>query len=122
VRRLVALAGPVYVAAGLLHFVFPRAYQRILPPWLPAPRQLVYASGAAEIAGGAALTARPPGLRRFGGRLMAATLLAIFPANVHMAMHPERYRGIPGGRAALYARLPFQAAFIAWARAAARRR
>jgi uncharacterized membrane protein len=48
-----------------------------------------------------------------------ATLAAVFPANVHMALHPERYPRIPGGRPALIARLPIQAVFIAWARAAA---
>jgi uncharacterized membrane protein len=44
----------------------------------------------------------------------------VFPANVHMAVHPERYQDVPGGAAALYARLPLQAVFIAWARAAGR--
>ena len=48
-----------------------------------------------------------------------ATLVALFPANVWMAQHPERYR-VPGGRAALIARLPFQAVFIALVRAAMR--
>jgi uncharacterized membrane protein len=47
-----------------------------------------------------------------------ATLIAVFPANVHMALHPDRYQRVPGGRAALIARLPLQAVFIAWARAA----
>jgi uncharacterized membrane protein len=46
------------------------------------------------------------------------TLIAVFPANVHMALHPDRYRMIRGGRPALIARLPLQAVFIAWARAA----
>ena len=53
-------------------------------------------------------------------RLLVATLVAVFPANVWMAQHPERYR-VPGGRAALIARLPLQAVFIAWVRSAARR-
>ena len=44
------------------------------------------------------------------------TLLAVFPANVHMALEPEKFeQGIPGGRAALYARLPVQMLFVAWA-------
>jgi uncharacterized membrane protein len=121
-RLLLALAGPVYVAAGLLHFLKPRIYERIMPPWLPAHRALVYASGVAEMAGGAALLAPSRGVRRFGGRFMTATLVAIFPANVHMALNPDEYRGIPGGRPALYARLPFQALFIAWALASGNRR
>ena len=44
-----------------------------------------------------------------------ATLLGVFPANVHMALNPERYEDLPGGAVALYARLPVQALFIAWA-------
>ncbi len=46
------------------------------------------------------------------------TLIAVFPANVHMALHPDRYRRIPGGRPSLIARLPLQALMIAWAWAA----
>jgi uncharacterized membrane protein len=40
----------------------------------------------------------------------------VFPANLHMALQPERFeKGVPGGRTALYARLPVQVLFIAWA-------
>lgn len=112
------LFGPGFVLAGILHFVIPRTYEAIMPDYLPAHRALVYASGAAEIASGAALL--HPRTRRLGGRLSIATLVAVFPANVHMALHPERYTRIPGGRPALLGRLPLQAVFIAWARAAAR--
>jgi uncharacterized membrane protein len=51
--------------------------------------------------------------------LLQATLVAIFPANLHMALHAEDYR-VPGGRPALVARLPFQLVFMAWVRAAMR--
>jgi uncharacterized membrane protein len=113
VRRLF---GPVFIFTGILHFVIPRAYESIVPDYLPAHRTLVYASGVAEIAGGAGLLhART---RQLGSWWSIATLIAVFPANVHMALHPERYRNVPGGRAALIARLPLQALFIAWARAA----
>jgi uncharacterized membrane protein len=111
------LFAPVFVFAGILHFVIPRTYESIVPDWLPAPRALVYASGVAEIAAGAALMHSRT--RRLGGLLSIATLVAVFPANVHMALNPGRYR-VPGGRLALYLRLPVQALFIAWARAAAR--
>jgi uncharacterized membrane protein len=113
VRRLF---GPVFIFAGIMHFVIPRAYESIVPDYLPAHRALVYASGMAEIAGGAGVL--HPRTRTFGSWWSIATLAAVFPANVHMAVHPERYRGIPGGRGALLARLPFQALFIAWARSA----
>jgi uncharacterized membrane protein len=114
-RRLFA---PLFLLAGILHFVMPRTYEAIMPDWLPAHRELVRASGVAEIAAGAALL--HPRTRRLGGALSVLTLAGVFPANVHMALHPERYRSVPGGTRALYARLPLQAVLIAWARRAAR--
>ncbi|HEX5145762.1 MAG TPA: hypothetical protein VFV85_01970 [Conexibacter sp.] len=109
--------GPVFVFAGVMHFAIPRVYAAIVPDWLPNRRAIVYASGVAEIAGGAAVL--HPRTRRLGSAWSVLTLLAVFPANVHMALHPERFR-VPGGRRALYARLPVQLLFVAWARAARR--
>jgi uncharacterized membrane protein len=37
-----------------------------------------------------------------------------------MALNAEQFREVPGGPASLWARLPFQAVFIAWVRAAMR--
>jgi uncharacterized membrane protein len=106
-----ALLGVTFLAAGVLHFVRPRMYEAIMPRYLPAHRELVYASGVAEIAGGAAIlhskTAKP------GAWWLIATLCAIFPANVEMAVHAERFEQIP--EPLLWARLPIQAALIAWA-------
>ena len=116
-RLLSGLCGPFFVAAGTLHFLKPRPYEAIVPDYLPAHRDLVYASGAAEILGGAGLL--HPRTRRLAGWWLVATLVAVFPANVWMAQHPERYR-VPGGRAALLARLPLQALLVAWVRAAQR--
>jgi uncharacterized membrane protein len=112
--------GPSFIFAGIMHFVIPRAYESIVPDYLPAHRALVYASGVAEIAGGVGLLDRRT--RRMGSWWSMATLIAVFPANVHMALHPDRYQRVPGGRAALIARLPLQAVFIAWARAAGQAR
>ena len=110
------LCGPFFLAAGVLHFARPRMYEAIMPDYLPAHRTLIYASGAAEALGGAGLV--HPATRRLAGWWLIATLVAIFPANVWMAQHPERYR-LPGGRPALLARLPLQAVLVAWVRAAA---
>lgn len=115
VRRLF---GPFFIAAGLNHFRSPRFYLRMMPPWLPAHDAMNTASGAAEILGGAAVLSRRPRVRRAGGWFSAATLIAVFPANVHMALHADDFPKIPGGRAALYARLPLQVVLIAWALAA----
>jgi uncharacterized membrane protein len=112
-RVLRPLAGPLFLLAGALHFTHTRLYTRIMPPYLPAHRELVYASGVAEVAGGAALLAPSPTVRRAGMWWLLATLLAVFPANVHMALHTEDFPDVPGGRRALYARLPCQAVF-AW--------
>ena len=111
------LFGPFFVFAGAMHFVATRTYERIVPPYLPRHREIVYASGVAEIAGG--LATMHPATRRAGSTWSIATLIAVFPANVHMAHNADRYeKDVPGGEAALWARLPVQALFIAWAYAA----
>jgi uncharacterized membrane protein len=114
-----SLCGPFFVFAGVMHFVIPKVYKRIVPPYLPAPEALVYASGVAEIAGGAGLML--PATRRRAGWWLIATLIAVFPANLHMARHPDEFPEIPGGETALLARLPLQALFIAWVLGAMRR-
>jgi uncharacterized membrane protein len=103
-------SGPLMIAAGINHFVMPTTYEQIMPRFLPAHRELVYASGVAEIAGAAATL--HPATRRAGGLFLIATLLGVFPANVQMTLHPERYPKIP--RWALWARLPLQGVMIWW--------
>ena len=112
--------GPFFVFAGIMHFVIPRTYEAIVPDYLPSKRALVYASGVAEIAGGAGVMLPP--CRRAAAWWSIATLVAVFPANLHMALNHERYRNVPGGRPALLLRLPVQLLFIAWALAAGRSR
>jgi len=108
------LFGPFFVFAGIMHFVKTRAYERIMPPYVPRHREVVYVSGVAEIAGG--LATMLPRTRRAGSAWSIATLIAVFPANLHMAIEWEKYeKAVPGGRVALYARLPVQLLFIAWA-------
>jgi uncharacterized membrane protein len=119
-RHVRSLFGPVFMLAGLNHFLSPRFYLRIMPPWLPAHEAMNVVSGAAEILGGAAITCPDPRVRRLGGWFSIATLVAVFPANWHMARHPEQFPEVPGGRATLLARLPLQLVFIAWALAAMR--
>lgn len=101
--------GPFFLFAGLMHFLRPGWYEAIMPDYLPAHRELVLASGVAEMLGGAAVIASRPAFARWW---LLATLLAVYPANVHMALNPERYRRLP--RWALYGRLPLQAGFAAW--------
>jgi uncharacterized membrane protein len=112
-RRLLGL---FFVLAGLNHFRVPRVYEAIMPPELPAHRELVLASGVAEVAGGLAVL--HPRTARAGGLWLIATLLAVFPANLHMAVRAERYAQIP--EPLLWARLPVQALLVAWAWSATR--
>jgi uncharacterized membrane protein len=109
-RIAVIFAGPVMTFAGVMHFLKPHWYERIMPPYVPAHRELVYASGVAEIVG--ALGTMHPRTRRPAGLFLIATLVAVFPANVHMALNADDFRDVPGGAAALWARLPFQALFV----------
>lgn len=110
------LAGPVFIFAGVMHFRIPKVYRRIIPPYVPAPMAMVYASGVAEIAGGVGLMTHAQ--RKLAGWWLIATLVAVFPANVHMALNAQDFPDVPGGTVSLWARLPFQAVFIAWVRSA----
>lgn len=104
------LLGALFILAGLNHFALPQAYQAIMPDYLPAHDALVAASGAAEIALG--LLTFVPGARRLTRWGLVALLIAVFPANLHMALHAERFAGIPP--ALLWLRLPLQGVLIAW--------
>jgi uncharacterized membrane protein len=103
------LLGVFFLAAGSLHFLKPKPYVSIVPDALPRKRELVYVSGVAEIAGGLGVLASPT--RRAAGWWLIATLLAIFPANVNMAVNAERFT-VP--EPLLWARLPVQGLLIAW--------
>lgn len=103
--------GWAFVATGVLHFLRPKMYEQIMPDYLPAHRELVYASGVTEAVGGLAVL--HPKTRVLGGWLLLLTIIGVYPANVHMALHPERYPQIP--KAALYARLPLQLPMLLWA-------
>jgi uncharacterized membrane protein len=83
----------------------------MMPPVLPAHLELFYLSGVFEILGGIGVLV--PRVRSAAGWGLIALLVAIFPANVHMALNPESFADI--APAALYARLPFQVLFVVWA-------
>ncbi len=102
--------GIALALAGLNHFINPDAYIRIVPSYLPSPVLLVELSGIAEIALGILmLIPRTVRLAAWGS---IALLIAVFPANIHMALHPELSPDI--APSLLWLRLPFQILFIAW--------
>ncbi|MFD1589363.1 MauE/DoxX family redox-associated membrane protein [Halorientalis brevis] len=116
-RPLLYLMGPLYVVAGVLHFVVPELYVQIVPPVLPAALALVYLSGVAEVAVGIGLLI--PRTRRYAAWATVALLVAIFPANVYMATSGVVIEGLPGGGdpSALvrWGRLPLQGVLLLWA-------
>jgi uncharacterized membrane protein len=107
-QRLLSLA---FITTGILHFLRPASYEQIMPGYLPAHHELVLISGAAEIAGGVGVAFAPS--RRWAGAWLIVLLVAVFPANVNMAINSGRFDSI--APALLWARLPLQALLIWWA-------
>lgn len=105
------LFGIAFVAAGFNHFVNPGFYIRMMPAYLPWHAELVAISGVAEIALGALLLV--PKFQVVAAWGLIVLLIAVFPANINMTMHPELYPTI--SQTALWVRLPIQALLIAWA-------
>jgi uncharacterized membrane protein len=101
------------VIAGAMHFVAPAAYVRIVPRSLPAPRALVLVSGVFEVLGGIGLLV--PETRPVAAWGLIALFIAVFPANVNMAVNRIGFGRKPGPAWLLWARLPLQAVLIAWA-------
>lgn len=99
-----------FVFAGVNHFRNPEFYLRMMPPYLPWHGALNYASGFFEIVLG--LLVLIPKYTRLAGWGLIALLVAVFPANLHMALNPHLFPELPP--AAYYIRLPFQLVFAAW--------
>ncbi len=112
------------VGGGVTHFVAPAAYERIVPRWAGDGRRVVLVSGATELACGTLLLSRRTG--KVGGWLTAALLVAVFPANVQMALDAgtehQAVPDMPVGRfrSIALARLPLQLQLVGWALRVAR--
>ena len=104
-----------FTFAGAMHFLRPRAYRAMMPPYVPSHREAVVVSGVAEIAGGLAVI--PSRSRRLARWWLIALLAAVFPANVDMAVHPERHGPLQLERLPRWvpwARLPLQLVAAVW--------
>lgn len=101
------------IVAGVLHFVKPEPFLRIVPSELPYPLEIVYISGFFEILGGVGLLIPPVSQASAWG--LIALFIAVFPANINQAVNNIALEGIPHNQLLYYARLPFQAVLIAWA-------
>lgn len=110
-----ALMSLFMVASGVLHFVVVDIYASMIPASFPAHRMLVWVSGVAELAGGIGLWVPWPRVRRAAAWGIVALLVAVYPANINMAINHVSPPGMHMTPFALWARLPFQLLFIAWA-------
>ena len=99
--------GVVYILAGVNHFWHESFYTKMIADFLPYPAMLVYISGVAEILCGLGFLI--PATRKAAAWGTIALLVAIFPANIYMAMHPAEFGFAAAG---LYARLPIQLVLI----------
>lgn len=105
-----------FVAVGVAHFVVPEPFVLIVPAYLPWHLELVYLSGAFEIAGGVGVLT--PRLRRLAGWGLIALLAAVYPANINMLVNDIYLPDMPQERWLLWARMPMQfvmAAMVLWA-------
>lgn len=114
VRRVLRVVVAAFmIGVGLTHFVLPAGFVAIVPSWLPAPYALVVISGFFEILGGVGLLVRR--VRRAASYGLVALYVAVFPANLNMALYDIRPEGVHVPAALLWARLPLQLVFIALA-------
>ncbi len=100
----------LFMLTGINHFENPNFYVSIIPPYLPLRYELSYITGFFEILG--ALGMLFGKTRKISGYGLVLLLIMIFPANIHMALHPEyfpKYSAL-----LLYLRLPLQLLFLAW--------
>lgn len=98
---------------GSDHWINPQRYLPMMPPWVPLHLEMVLFTGAAEIAG--ALGLLVPRLRRAAGLMLALYFVAVFPANIHNALHGLAVEGLPQAQWYYWVRLAFQPLAIWWA-------
>ena len=108
-RSRLRFAGGLFVM-GVLHFVVPKQFEKVVPGWFPDPKAAVVWSGVAELGSGVLLAV--PKTSKMGGWLATATLVAVYPANIQMAVDATRSGSKPAAIAS-WLRLPLQFPMIA---------
>ena len=106
-----------FAASGAVHLVKPEVYLPLMPSWVPAHREVILASGVAELACAAGLAV--PATRRAAGWASVLLLLGVYPGNLKMAVDSTKTRNT-GFKVVSFARLPMQLPMIRAALRAAR--
>lgn len=112
-ERLRVILAICIIIVGTLHFAVPDPFVKIVPDYLPYHLELVYISGFFEILGGIGILVPPVSQAAAWGLLLL--FIAVFPANINMAVNEIDLPGIPDSSALRWGRLPLQAVLIAWA-------
>lgn len=99
------------VFAGICHLYIPEFFFPMMPSYLPWHFELIVVSGVFEVT--LALLLLVPRYRALAGFGIILLLVAVFPANIHMALHPEVFPSV--SQTLRWGRLPFQAFFMLWA-------
>jgi uncharacterized membrane protein len=112
-RRDAKVVVGAFLVSGSVHLVRPEVFEPLMPGWVPAHREVILASGVAELLCAAGMAFRPT--RRLAGLASAALLVGVFPGNVKMAVDASRTRNTPF-KVIAAARLPLQLPMIrgAW--------
>ena len=113
-RVLLWIMAAFYIVAGVMHFLHPDFYLPMMPHYLPWHGALIFLSGVAELGLGVAVLI--PSLRPLAAWGIILLLIAIFPANLHIALHNVPVFGAAEGAGILnWVRLPLQGVLILWA-------
>jgi uncharacterized membrane protein len=107
----VALAG-LFLMAGTIHLLNPALFFPAMPPWIPFHYACIVISGVCELLGAIGLLMPVPALRRAAAWSLTALLVAVFPANIHMALAHVQIHGFPRHVWVEWARLPLQPMLI----------
>ena len=108
----VYIIGLMFILAGILHFLYPRKYQKVMPAYIPNHKAMVFWSGVAEVTGGIGIMI--PVLQSVSGWGLILLLVAVFPANIEMFVKTYRSKKLPILTILLFLRLPIQFWLIYW--------
>ena len=102
----------MFAITGILHFTHTKKFAQMIPPFIPLPELMVYISGFFEILGAIGLLiAQYQRQAAFG---LVLLLIAVFPANIYIAVKNIQLGGIFSNQILQWVRIPFQGIFIWW--------